>query len=137
MEKILVVDDEKDVRDFLSEILMVEGFQVIFAADGQEALEIVRERKPDLVLLDIKIPKLDGWAVLQIIKSNHETKSIPVIMLTGMNEVIDRMTSYYLRADGYISKPFTNEELIKVINETLSDYKRLRELSCQKKSTSL
>lgn len=129
MKEILVVDDEKEMQEFLSEVLMAEGFQVMLAADGQEALEIVRKRKPDLVLLDIKMPKLDGWATLQLIKSNHETKSIPVIMLTGMNEVIDRMTSFYLKADGYVNKPFTNEKLIKIINETLSDYneyKRMR-----------
>lgn len=129
MKEILVVDDEKEVQEFLFEALMAEGFQVMLAADGQEALEIVRKRKPDLVLLDIKMPKLDGWATLQLIKSNHETKSIPVIMLTGMNEVIDRMTSFYLKADGYVNKPFTNKELIKIINETLSDYneyKRMR-----------
>lgn len=126
MKEILVVDDEKEMQEFLSEVLMAEGFQVTLAADGQEALEIVRKRKPDLVLLDIKMPKLDGWATLQLIKSNHETKFIPVIMLTAMNEVIDRMTSFYLKADGYVNKPFTNEELIRIINETLSDYKRMR-----------
>ncbi|MDI6795233.1 MAG: response regulator [bacterium] len=120
MKEILVVDDEKDIQDMLSELLKESGFQVSIAGDGQEALEIIRKRKPDLVLLDIFMPPLDGWATLKILKTEDETKSIPVIMLTGMNEAVDRLTSFYLHADGYVSKPFVVTNLLEVINETLS-----------------
>lgn len=110
-EKILVVDDNPDMVEVISEIFIHRGFQVVTAGNGQEALAKVYQERPDLVLLDVMMPMLDGYEICRTLKSVEETKNIPVIFATvkGLETDIDR--GFAVRADGYIVKPFDPTEL--------------------------
>ncbi len=113
--RILVVDDEPVVVKTLSKAIRRQGFDVVSAADGEEALEKVRSTKPDLVILDIQMPKLDGTEVLQRIKGSPETASLPVIMLTAKAGDEDILKGYKYGANYYIPKPFKMDEVLKGI----------------------
>lgn len=106
MQKILVVDDEIDIRIFLEKMLKKEGYSVIKAQDGLEALERIAKEKPDLVILDVMMPLMDGMEVLQKIKSNPKTRNLPVVMLTVKSSDEDVIKGYQFGADYYIAKPF-------------------------------
>ena len=108
-EKILVVDDEPSIQELLKLELEFEGFIVDTASDGQEALDKVESFNPDLILLDLMLPKINGYDVCK--KVNAE-KSIPIIMLTAKTDIIDRVLGLELGADDYMTKPFDNRELI-------------------------
>ncbi len=107
-EKILVVDDEINIRRILETRLSIMGYEVITAADGEEALFLYRKEMPNLIILDIMMPKLDGYGVCQEIRKESE---IPIIMLTALNDVTDKITGLELGADDYIVKPFSPKEL--------------------------
>ncbi len=107
--KILVVDDEKPISDIIKFNLVKEGFNVITAYDGEEAVAKVKQSQPDLVLLDVMLPKLDGFQVLRKIREQFAT---PVIMLTAKEEEVDKVLGLELGADDYITKPFGMRELI-------------------------
>lgn len=107
-KKILVVDDEAMIRRILTTRLSMVGYEVVAAADGKEALEIFTSEDPDLVVLDVMLPKLDGYGVCQEIR---ETSDIPIIMLTALGDVADRITGLKLGADDYLVKPFSPKEL--------------------------
>lgn len=107
--KILVVDDEKPISDIIKFNLVKEGFNVITAYDGEEAVAKVKQSQPDLVLLDVMLPKLDGFQVLRKIREHYAT---PVIMLTAKEEEVDKVLGLELGADDYITKPFGMRELI-------------------------
>jgi DNA-binding response OmpR family regulator len=108
--RILVVDDEQTVRDFLQRVLATAGYTVITASDGLEALEKMSQFDISLVLLDIMMPGLDGFEVLDHMRQYEE--NIPVIMLTGIQEATTKVDSLTLGADDYITKPFSVEELL-------------------------
>lgn len=108
-KKILVVDDEKPIADILKFNLEKEGYSVELAYDGQEALEKTQRVNPDLILLDIMLPKIDGFAVCKKIRQNIQT---PIIMLTAKEEEVDKVLGLELGADDYITKPFGMRELI-------------------------
>lgn len=115
MITILVVDDEKRIRDVIKTYAINAGYNVLEAADGYEAIEIVNEKKIDLMILDIMMPKLDGFSTLKIIKKD---KTIPVIMLSARHEEYDKLYGFELGVDDYVTKPFSLKELmarIKVI----------------------
>ena len=114
--KILVVEDDSNISDLIRMYLEKEGFEVKTCADGGAAVETFREWKPDLVLLDIMLPVMDGWAVCAKIR---ETDRTPIIMLTAKSEVFDRVTGLEMGADDYIVKPFEMKELIARINAVL------------------
>jgi len=107
-ERILVVDDEASIRRILETRLSMIGYEVITAADGEEALEIFRHSDPDLVVLDVMMPKLDGYGVCQELRKESD---IPIIMLTALGDVADRITGLELGADDYVIKPFSPKEL--------------------------
>lgn len=107
--KVLVVDDEKPISDIIKFNLVKEGFNVITAYDGEEAVAKVKQSQPDLVLLDVMLPKLDGFQVLRKIREHY---AIPVIMLTAKEEEVDKVLGLELGADDYITKPFGMRELI-------------------------
>ena len=109
MSKILVVDDEKPISDIIKFNLTKEGYDVITAADGQEALALFNDEKPDLVLLDQMLPEIDGVEVLRQIRSKSET---PVIMVTAKDSEIDKVLGLEMGADDYVTKPFSNRELV-------------------------
>jgi len=104
--KIVAADDEADIRTVLQKGLEMSGHSVISAVDGEDALQKIKEEKPDLVILDIRMPKLDGIQTLQIIKKDPATRKLPVIMLTGNATDEDMLKGYKYGADYYITKPF-------------------------------
>ena len=103
-ETILVVDDEASIRRILETRLSMIGYDVVTAADGEEALETFRETCPDLVVLDVMMPKLDGYGVCQELRKESD---VPIIMLTALGDVADRITGLELGADDYVVKPFS------------------------------
>ena len=107
--KILIVDDERDIVDFISDYLVGEGYSIIKAYDGAEALEKLRLEHPDLVLLDIMMPRLDGFEVCKQIRTESP---VPVLMVTAKGSDVDKIVGLEIGADDYISKPFNPRELI-------------------------
>jgi two-component system, OmpR family, response regulator RpaB len=107
-EKILVVDDEASIRRILETRLSMIGYIVVTAADGDEALAVYKKELPNLIILDIMMPKLDGYGVCQEIRKDSD---IPIIMLTALGDVADRITGLELGADDYVVKPFSPKEL--------------------------
>ncbi len=116
MAKILVVDDEAGIRDIIKEYLQFEGYEYNEAANGMEALDILKKEDFDLVVLDIMMPKLDGVTVL---KEMRKTKATPVIMLTARGEEYDKLFGFELGADDYVVKPFSPRELMARIKSIL------------------
>lgn len=111
-QTILVVEDEADIRELLAFNLRREGYAVLEAGDGREGLELARDRQPDLVLLDVMMPVMDGFAVCRELERDTRTVRIPVIMLTARGEEVDRIVGLELGADDYVVKPFSVRELI-------------------------
>ena len=111
-EKILVVDDEEDIRELLSIQLSREGYAVVCAATGDDALSKVVEDPPDLIILDLMLPGLDGLDVCRELKADSRTARIPIIMLTGKGETADIVTGLELGADDYIVKPLSRSVLL-------------------------
>ncbi|MGE4291725.1 MAG: response regulator [Desulfovibrio sp.] len=111
-KKILVVEDHEDTRELLEYNLKASGFEVRSAADGHQGLEIVRSFQPDLVLLDLMLPGMDGLEVCRKLKKNPDSAGLPVIMLTAKGEEVDRIVGLELGADDYVVKPFSPRELI-------------------------
>lgn len=107
-QKILVVDDEASIRRILETRLSMMGYEVVTAADGEEALDSFHHQAPDLVVLDVMMPKLDGYGVCQALRKES---GVPIIMLTALADVADRITGLELGADDYVVKPFSPKEL--------------------------
>lgn len=116
MEKILIVDDDKNISELLRLYLVKEGYETILAFDGEEALAVFGEERPDLVLLDVMMPKLDGW---QVCREIRRSSSVPVIMLTAKGETFDKVVGFDLGADDYIVKPFDAKEVLMRIKAVL------------------
>lgn len=114
--KVLVVDDEDSVRELIELYLKKEGFEVIHARDGREALRLNGQHHPDLIVLDLMLPGLDGWEVCRQIRSSHQ---VPIIMLTARTEEVDRIVGLELGADDYVVKPFSPRELVARVKAVL------------------
>ena len=114
--RILIVDDEPAVTDLLAYNLRAANFEVLVAADGREALRLARDAEPDLVLLDLMIPEVDG---LEVCRELRKSSSVPVIMITARGEETDRVVGLELGADDYVSKPFSVRELMARIKVVL------------------
>ncbi|MDD4170018.1 MAG: response regulator transcription factor, partial [Desulfotomaculaceae bacterium] len=112
MSLILIVDDEVNVLQLLKYTLSKEGYQVISATNGREAIMLAEEKEPDLIILDIMLPEIDGYDVLRILKANRQSAPIPVIMLSALGEEVDKVVGLELGAEDYITKPFSPRELI-------------------------
>ena len=117
--KILVIDDEPGILDIVETNLLGEGFEVVSASDGKEGLEKLRVEKPDLIVLDVMMPELNGWQVLQEIEKDPETAGTPVIMLTAKAADEDYIHGLEEGAVEYLTKPFFPQELINRIKITL------------------
>ncbi len=115
-EKILVVDDEKNICDLLRMYLEKEGYSVVMAHNGIDAVNTFASENPDLVLLDIMLPQLDGWQVCREIRKTSEK---PIIMLTAKDEVFDKVLGLELGADDYVTKPFDTKEIVARIKAVL------------------
>ena len=109
MAKVLVVDDEASIVNIISYNLKKEGYEVITAEDGEAGLELAMNEKPDLILLDIMMPKMDGYEVCRKIR---EKSNVPIIMLTARADEVDKVIGLEMGADDYVTKPFGNRELI-------------------------
>ncbi|MDD3643230.1 MAG: response regulator [Candidatus Krumholzibacteria bacterium] len=117
--KILVVDDEVNITQILEFSIGAEGYEVITASNGEEAIDKARREQPDLIILDIMMPRIDGYEACRILKSNPLTKSIPVVLLTAKGRDIDKRLGYEVGATDYIIKPFSPSKLIDRIHELL------------------
>ncbi|WP_440897401.1 response regulator YycF [Amphibacillus sp. Q70] len=115
-QKILVVDDEKPIADILKFNLEKEGYEVVCAYDGDEAIELTNQENPDLLLLDIMLPKRDGNEVCREVRKTH---NMPIIMLTAKDSEIDKVLGLELGADDYVTKPFSNREVIARVKANL------------------
>lgn len=116
MKKILIVDDEKPISDIISFNLKNEGYEIDTAYDGEQALEKFESFQPDLVVLDLMLPKIDG---LEVCREIRKTSSVPIIMLTAKDSEIDKVLGLELGADDYVTKPFSNRELIARVKANL------------------
>lgn len=119
-KKILIVDDEPDLVETLTVILELEGYECIVADDGNRGLERAREEKPDLIILDVMLPGMDGYKICRLLKFDEQYRRIPVIMLTARAQDEDRLTGEQTGADCYMTKPFSTEELVARVKEFLS-----------------
>lgn len=118
---ILIIEDEETLQRTLSEYLEENGFITFSALDGEKGLELTKQKKPDLIILDIILPKKDGFKVLEEIKKDKETKNIPVILLTNLESIEDIQKAFDKGATTYLVKSeYKLEDIVKKINETLS-----------------
>jgi two-component system response regulator VicR len=120
MKCILCIEDEPEMIDLIRLILGRRGFEVKGASGGVEGLRMVREEQPDLVLLDLMMPDMDGWEVYQQIKADEKTKGIPVIVVTAKAQSIDKVLGLHIaKVDDYIAKPFSPQDLLSSIEKVL------------------
>ena len=126
MSKILVLDDEKEIGEIIALYLKNDGYEVILAGSGREALAKIESEQPDLALLDVMLPDIDGFRVLQKIREKYR---FPVIMLTAKNEYTDKINGLTLGADDYIAKPFNPLELVARVKAQLRRYTKYNENS--------
>lgn len=119
--KVVYIEDDLEMIDLVSLILNRRGFQVLGAHGGRTGLEMVLQELPDLILLDLMMPGMDGWEVFQQIKANEKTRTIPVIIITAKAQDIDRVLGLHIaKVDDYICKPFRPQELVESIEKILS-----------------
>jgi DNA-binding response OmpR family regulator len=118
-ERILVVDDEEDILELVRFNLAREGYDLVCTMSGEEALEIARKEHPDLLVLDLMLPGIDGLEVAKILKNDVKTKDIPIIMLTAKGEEADIVTGLELGADDYVTKPFSPRVLVARVRAAL------------------
>ena len=116
MKKVLVVDDEKPISDIIKFNLEKEGYDVVVAYDGEEALQKVEDEDPDLIVLDVMLPKIDG---LEVAKQVRAKKTTPIIMVTAKDSELDKVLGLELGADDYVTKPFSNRELVARVKANL------------------
>jgi phosphate regulon transcriptional regulator PhoB len=119
MARILIVDDEEDLLELLAYNLEVSGFQVDRALSGRIALELAERHQPDLLILDVMLPDLQGFEVLRILRSREKTRRLPVILLTARGEEADKLVGFELGADDYVTKPFSPRELLARVRAVL------------------
>jgi len=119
---ILCIEDEPEMIDLIRLILGRRGFEVEGASGGKEGLEMIREKLPDLVLLDLMMPDMDGWEVYQQMKADEKTKDIPVIVVTAKAQSIDKVLGLHIaKVEDYIAKPFSPQDLLDSVAKVLAD----------------
>ena len=125
-KKVLIIDDEQDCIEYASTILKKEGISSIFAVNGEEGLDKAKKEKPDLIILDVQMPKMDGMEVFENLCKDESTKGIPVIMVTGIREKVgidfnlrDMEKLYGEKPQGYVEKPVVPRELLKKVKKYL------------------
>ena len=119
--KVMVIDDSRTIRKSAETMLGREGCEVLTADDGFEALSLIHEHHPDLIFVDIMMPRLDGYQTCAIIKNNDDFRSTPVIMLTSKDGLFDKARGRIVGSDHYLTKPFTKDELLQAVRETAPD----------------
>jgi len=116
-KKILIVDDEPNIIFMLSHRLKQSGYEVITAKDGQEAFDVAKKEKPDIIILDLMLPKMNGYTVCGLLKRDTNFSRTPIIMLTARAQSSDKKQGEEAGADAYIKKPFKSEELLNIIEQ--------------------
>lgn len=122
---ILVAEDEKDIRELLVFTFQAYGFQAIGVSNGEEAVKKATRKKPDLILMDVRMPKMSGFKACQLLKAQESTKHIPVVFLSAKGELADIRTGLALGAEAYFVKPFVPHELAQQISEILAKHGKL------------
>jgi two-component system, OmpR family, response regulator VicR len=121
VKRIVCIEDESEMIDLIQLILNRRGFEVVGASGGQEGLQMVRDMHPDLVLLDLMMPDMDGWEVYQQMKAEESTRNIPVIIVTAKAQNIDKVLGLHIaKVDDYIAKPFGPQELVESVERVLA-----------------
>lgn len=116
---ILIVEDDPKSLKLAKDLLKVSGYDTLQASDGAQGVELAKARKPDLILMDIMMPKMDGYTACQVIKTDTATKDIPVIMVTALGFELNKQLAERVGASGYITKPIDRQELVKTIGTFL------------------
>lgn len=120
-KKIVCIEDDSGIIDLVKMILVRRGYQVVGATNGPEGLKVVAQEKPDVVLLDLMMPGMDGWEVYHQMQANEAMKTIPVIIITAKAQNIDKVLALHIaKVDDYLTKPFTPQELIDSIEKVLA-----------------
>ena len=132
--RVLLVEDEQDVAELIRYNLTKEGYDVVVSGNGNDALRLAREHRPDVILLDIMVPQLNGWEVCRRLKKDPELAAIPVIMVSGRVEEGDKVLGFEVGADDYVTKPFSPRELIARVRAVL---RRGRPADAKEKKASL
>lgn len=114
--KIMIIDDSKTIRKSAETLLNKEGCDVLTAEDGFEALAKIAEHKPDLIFVDIMMPRLDGYQTCTLIKNNRQFRDTPVIMLTSKDSIFDKARGRIVGSEEYLTKPFTRDDLLQAVN---------------------
>ncbi len=120
MKKILIVDDEKDIVETLAFMLKAKGFECIYAYDGEEGLHLAKTSNPDLIILDVMMPKINGYKICRLLKFDNKYKNIPIIMITARSQEEDKIIGEETGANEYITKPFEFSEVLEKINKYLA-----------------
>jgi twitching motility two-component system response regulator PilG len=115
--KVMIIDDSNTIRRTAEALLKKAGYDVLTAADGFEAMSMITDHQPDIIFVDIMMPRLDGYQTCQLIKSNKRFRDIPVIMLSSKDGLFDRARGRIAGSEEHVNKPFTQEELIDVIHK--------------------
>jgi len=115
--KIMLIDDSRTIRRSAETMLSKEGCEVITANDGFEALALIHKHEPDLIFVDIMMPRLDGYQTCAIIKNNAKFKNVPVVMLTSKDGLFDKARGRIVGSDHYLTKPFTRDELLSAVRQ--------------------
>lgn len=123
----LVVDDDEVIRQLIAVNLTLEGFQVETAADGQDCLDRVGEVRPDVITLDVMMPRLDGWVTATRLLEDESTRHIKVVLITARAQEVDRQRGLAIGVDAYLTKPFDPEELIRIVRDLVEQAQAARQ----------
>ena len=121
MKKILIVDDEADIIEILQFMLEANGYECVTAMDGEEGLKLAREISPDLIILDVMMPKINGYKISRLLKYDNKYKDIPILMITARSQAEDKLIGEETGVDEYITKPFELEEVIRKVEKYLGE----------------
>jgi DNA-binding response OmpR family regulator/two-component sensor histidine kinase len=131
-KKVLIIDDTEEIRMLISESLKLYGFTTLVAPDGEQGIQMARQHLPNLIICDIRMPKLDGYGALTALREEEATSTIPFIFLSGASEKMDMRRGMELGADDYLTKPFTHKELMAAVNARLEKQAELQRVSDKK-----
>jgi two-component system response regulator VicR len=121
LKRVVYIEDEQEMIDLVRLILSRKGYEVLGAHGGRKGLQLVKDQLPDLVLLDLMMPDMDGWEVYQQMKANEKTRQIPVIVITAKAQSIDKVLGLHIaKVDDYISKPFSPQDLLDSVEKVLA-----------------